>query len=69
MINYQPDELDITQWQPKGDDNKFLVNFQKIGNDLWKGDLYKTYGLNYKAFVSGEKIREILNLGWILQEK
>ncbi len=67
MENYEPDEIDITQWQPKIGDT-FLISMKKIGADLWKGELYKSYGLYYKILVKEAKAKEMLNLGWELQK-
>lgn len=68
MEEYEPDEIDITQWKPKKDD-KILLCMTKIDNDRWKGELYKSFGLYYKVFIDDIKLQELLKLDWKLLQK
>lgn len=68
MEKYNIDEIDITQWQSQ-DGDKLLFCMTKIDKDMWKGELHKTFGLYYKTLISDEKVRDLLNSGWKLQQK
>lgn len=67
MEKYEPSEIDITQWKPKKGD-KILLCVTKTDTDLWKGELYKSYGLYYKTFIKDFKVQDMLNLGWELKK-
>ncbi len=68
MDTYDQDEIDITKWELKPGDH-FLISMKKIDRELWKGELYKSYGLYYVKFFKESDIKNLLNLGWGLVQK
>jgi len=68
MEDYDLEEIDISAWKSQKYD-KFLLSMTKISENTWKGELYKSYGLYYKALIKDNKVQDILNLGWELQQK